>query len=197
MSQRDTYDSGAEAEADRTQQKALLAALGAWDRALRRDECGAWCISGKHGRIYTGGDGKTWVMWVGCRSGLHWTHTKKRLDFCTVTQDGDDEGCLRLHALPTACEAAVIRDVLGIRKRMELAPDDLERRKTSMTRLALARILGSAGSPAPEPTPEPAQILDAEPAPTSTNPTTEPSERSRSGWGHEGETDTARLATAP
>jgi hypothetical protein len=44
-----TYDSAADADADRTQQKALLVALNAWDRALRREECGAWCIIGKQG----------------------------------------------------------------------------------------------------------------------------------------------------
>jgi hypothetical protein len=36
-----TYDTAAEADADRAQQKELLTALGTWDRALRRDECGA------------------------------------------------------------------------------------------------------------------------------------------------------------
>lgn len=66
-------------------------------------------------------------MWVGCRSALHWTHTKKRLGFCEVTQDGDDEGCLRLRALPTADQAVVIRDVLGIRKRMDMTTETLER----------------------------------------------------------------------
>src|SRR5262249_4775691 len=35
-----TYDSATEAEADRTQQKALLAALNAWDLALRQAESG-------------------------------------------------------------------------------------------------------------------------------------------------------------
>jgi|SRR6516162_9872282 len=123
----DTYDNAAEGQADRTQQRALLTALSAWDRALRRDECGAWCIGGKAGRVYTWGDGRTWVLFVACRSALHWTHTKSRLAFCTVTQDGDDEGCLKLHTLPTPEQAAVIRDVLGIRKRIELAPDTLER----------------------------------------------------------------------
>src|SRR5215467_185813 len=87
-----TYDSAAEAEADRAQQKALLAALNAWDRALRRDECGAWCIGGERGTAHTWGDGQSWQ---------HWTWTKKRLGFCEVTQDGDDEGMLRLHSLPT------------------------------------------------------------------------------------------------
>jgi len=37
----DTYSSASEANADRAQQKVLLKALNAWDRALRRDECGA------------------------------------------------------------------------------------------------------------------------------------------------------------
>src|SRR5262245_14728355 len=124
---RDTYDSGAEAEADRTQQKALLAALGAWYRALRRDECGAWCISGMYGRIHASGNAKTWVFWLGCRSPLHWTYTKRRLTSCSVTQDAEEEGCLRLHALPTPDQADVIRDVLGIRKRTEISAETLER----------------------------------------------------------------------
>ena len=56
---------------------------------MRRDECGAWRIDGKYGSIHTWGDGKTWVLYVGCRSKLHWTATKQRLGFCVVTQDGD------------------------------------------------------------------------------------------------------------
>jgi hypothetical protein len=128
-----TYDTAAEADADRAQQKQLLAALNAWDRALRRDECGAWRITGARGSIHTWGDGKTWVLWVGCRSGLHWTFTKRRLAFCAVTQDGDDEGCLRLHALPTADQAEELRAVLGIRKPVELAPETLERLRSRVT----------------------------------------------------------------
>jgi hypothetical protein len=42
---------GAEAEADGAQQPRLIAALGAWDRALRRDELAAWCITGTRGCI--------------------------------------------------------------------------------------------------------------------------------------------------
>ena len=67
------------------------------------------------------------MVWIGCRSRLHWTHTRKRLDFCTATQEGVDAGCLRLHHLATAEQAEVIRDVLGIRKRVELTPETLER----------------------------------------------------------------------
>jgi hypothetical protein len=123
----DTYDSAAEAAADRMQQQALLAALGAWDRALRRDECGAWCISGNTGSIHTWGNGKSWVLFVACRSSMHWTYTKRQLSFCTVSQDGEDEGCFRLHTLPTLEQASVIRDVLGIRKRTVYAPESLAR----------------------------------------------------------------------
>ena len=122
-----TYDSSSEADADRAQQKALLAALGAWDHAMRRDECGAWTITGKQGSIHTWGDGKTWVLYVACRSGQHWTITKGRLGFCEVSQDGDDEGCLRLRQLPTPEQASVIRDVLGIRERQEISEATRER----------------------------------------------------------------------
>jgi hypothetical protein len=134
---RNSYDSAAQAEVDRQHQKDLLAAINGWDRALRRDECGAWRINGTRGSIHTWGDGSSWVLYVAGRSALHWTWLKKKLSFCRVTQDGDDEGCLRLVSLPTPEQAGVIRDALGIRKRMEFAPDDLERRRASMTRLAL------------------------------------------------------------
>ena len=40
------------------------------------------------------------------------------LAFCRVTQDGDDEGCLHLDRLPTAAEAELIREAVGIRKRL-------------------------------------------------------------------------------
>jgi hypothetical protein len=126
----DTYDSAAEAEVDRAQQKILLVALNAWDRALRRDECRAWTISGNTGTVHTWGDGRTWVLFVACRSVRHWTATKARLSFCHVTQDGDDEGCLRLFNLPTPDQAEVIRDVVGLRKRRDVPAEVLERLKS-------------------------------------------------------------------
>jgi hypothetical protein len=113
----DTYETAAEAEADRAQQRAMLTTLSASDRALRRDECGAWRIAGTRGAIHTWGDGKSWVR--------HWIWLKRKLGFCQVTQDGDGEGCLRLHQLPTPDQAAVIRDVLGIPKRREVSAAEL------------------------------------------------------------------------
>jgi hypothetical protein len=134
----DVYDSPAEAVTDRALQENLLSALGAWRRAMHRDACNAWCISGANGCIYTWGDGKTWVMFIRCRSLRHWGATKRRLGFCEITQDCEQEACLRLHRLPSLGEATVIREVLGIRKRAELGPAELERRRALGKRLALA-----------------------------------------------------------
>jgi hypothetical protein len=122
-----TYDSATEAEADKSQQKALLKALNAWDRALRRDECGAWTIIGSRGTIHTWGDGQTWALFVACHSSRHWTATKARVAFCKVTQDGEEEGCLRLSRLPTPDQAEAIRDALGVQKRREISAGVLER----------------------------------------------------------------------
>src|SRR5215468_465414 len=90
----DTYDSAADAEADREQQRQLLAALNAWDRALRRDECGMWTIQGARGTIHAYGDGKSWIMYVACRSDRHWSWVKKALAFCRVALDCEEpSGC--------------------------------------------------------------------------------------------------------
>jgi hypothetical protein len=56
-------------------------------------------------------------MYVASGSARKWAADKKRLGFCCLTQNGDDEGCLRLMGLPTPARAAIIREVLGIRKR--------------------------------------------------------------------------------
>jgi hypothetical protein len=42
----------------------------------------------------------------------------KLATFATITQDGDDEGVARLHNLPAPEQAEVIREALGIRKRV-------------------------------------------------------------------------------
>jgi hypothetical protein len=165
-----TYDSSADAEADRAQQKKLLGALNAWDRALRRDECGAWTISGNTGTIHTWGDGRTWVLFVACRSAMHWTYTKRRLSFCTVVLDCEEEGTLRLRELPTLEQASVIRDVLGIRKRQEISDATRERLRAFAFSGARATgrefepNTGKRDQPGPNPIPEQTPILDAKPA---------------------------------
>ena len=122
-----TYRNREEERDDRRQQERLLAALDAAPSQLRRDECGSWIIGGQRGAIHTWGDGKTWLAYIRCRSRQHWTFTKRRLAFMTVTQDGDEEGCLRLFRLPTPEEAALIRDALLLRKRRALTEESRAR----------------------------------------------------------------------
>jgi hypothetical protein len=147
----------------RNWKKLLIIALNAWDRALRRDECGAWHIQGKFGTIHTYGDGESWILYVACRSTRHWTATKTRLSSCTLNLDGEDEGCFRLHQLPTRVQATIIRDALGIRKRTEFAPDELERRRVSMARFLPAQASTSATSELPCPRAEDTSFLETEP----------------------------------
>jgi hypothetical protein len=141
----DTYDDKEDERKDRQQQLALLSALGTWDRALRRDECGAWRINGEHGHIYTWGDGQTWVMWIG---GSHrWSVAKKDLPFCKVTQNGDGEGCLRLFDLPTPEQVKVLRRILGLRKKREMSPEELERLRAASKPHQFVKKQPSKGSP--------------------------------------------------
>ena len=113
----------------RAQQQRLVAALNVRARALSRDECGDWRISGRYGHIYV--DGRGWLLYVTNR---RWSWAKARHDFCELRQDGDDEGCLHLRALPTPPQAATIRDVLGMHKRKATTPNRIERLRSSLTR---------------------------------------------------------------
>lgn len=112
----DTSGAVTRRNADKASLKRLLDALRGAGNSLRLDECGDWRIRGRCGHIAAWGDGETWSLYVQCRSSRHWTATKQRLDFCRVMQDGDDEGVLRLMALPAPEQAAAIRKALGIRQ---------------------------------------------------------------------------------
>jgi hypothetical protein len=167
----DSYATASEAEADRAQQLALLAALNATERALRRDECGAWTILGDRGTTHTYGDGATWIIFVACRSDRHWGFVRRRLEaFCTVVLDCDGEGTLRLHRLPTDAEATALRDAMGIPKRRDISDETRERlkafhfEKKTRSEASLASPAASLASSLPELPPEKTPILDAETA---------------------------------
>jgi hypothetical protein len=122
----------------------LVEALGCWDRALRRDDCGGWAVFGKLGHIHAvprmtvhglpPGDGFQ-IYFRGApefdepTTTKAWTYAKQALKFCRVTQDGDWEGCLFLDRLPSREEAETIRDKLGIRKRVEYGEETLARKR--------------------------------------------------------------------
>jgi hypothetical protein len=81
----------------------LLDVIDASPVALRRDRCGDWAITGKLGHVYQ--DGDSYLLCVTTdESSRRWTNVKQRLAFCHVSQDGDDEGCLRLDCLSAPYE---------------------------------------------------------------------------------------------
>lgn len=145
-----TYRNRDQERDDRRQQERLLVALDAAPSQLRRDEAGWWSIGGRHGAITTWGDGRSWMVHVVCRSARQWTITKRRLRFMTVTQDGDEEGCFRLFALPTAAQAKAVRDVLGLKKRRQYDPETLDQLRTTARGLVRARRVAEAPPLVPE-----------------------------------------------
>jgi hypothetical protein len=87
------------------------------------------------GHIYGVPEGFQFVVFKqGLRS---WNVAKYRLAFCTVTQDGDNEGAFILDRLPSRAEAEIIRVVLRIPKRRHLSE---EQREIATERLARARL---------------------------------------------------------
>ena len=114
-----SYKSRAEATDDRACLGLIREALNGAHNAVRLDECRLWTVRGSRGYVSTWGDGQTWMLAVGSKTPRHWTFAKQRMASCPglaqVTQDGDDEGVLRLMRLPSWVEAAEIRRLIGVR----------------------------------------------------------------------------------
>ena len=108
---------------DRASLLALMAALDASPLALQRD--------------LSRGEG---------RKGDRWGAIKDKLSFCQLRQDGDDEGCLHLDHLPTACQAEAIRDALHIRKRRHMTPEAAAKARSALER-AGRRVKSTPGGP--------------------------------------------------
>jgi hypothetical protein len=93
--------------------------------SVRHDECGEPRIVGRNGHIYADGDGFLIVCRPGRNTAHRWMNLKRRLRFCRVTQDGDDEGCLHLDHLPDQHEADEIRAAIHVRRKMKVSPEHL------------------------------------------------------------------------
>ncbi len=132
-----TYDKRDSDRDGRASLQALLIALDASPLSLRRDfwsgmgRRGDHAIRGKRGHIYPDGDG--YLLCVGGQSARLWSAAKRKLSFCLLRIDGDDEGTLHLDHLPSPPEAKAIRQVMAIRKRRKPsgeARSDLDRHVT-------------------------------------------------------------------
>jgi hypothetical protein len=100
---------------DRIDLERVRSHLHAAFKALRRDECGDPCITGSRGAIRA--NSGVISVYVVCRSARHWGYVRKSLlGFCAVTQDGDEEGVLRLERPPIGDEIAQLRDAIGLRQ---------------------------------------------------------------------------------
>jgi hypothetical protein len=136
---------------------ALAEAIKSRDAALRRDEFGDWRISGRNGHIYAvpgsvdrpGAAG--FLLYSAASSARAWTNAKRDLAFAELTQDGDDEGVFFLDRLPSAAEAPVIRNWLGVTKARSMSEEELARRRKWASHNLGVRPEFSPASSAPAP----------------------------------------------
>jgi hypothetical protein len=102
----------------------LLDALSVSRNNMRRDPCGDWTIVGRRGHILT--DAASIYAYVSAGTARRWTSAKRALSFMVVSQDGDDEGILKMDGMPSPDQAAALRKVLGLRKSAPLTPERRE-----------------------------------------------------------------------
>ena len=81
---------------------------------LRLDEYLDWNIFGGGGTINT--DGKNWYLYLPLGTKRKWNRAKDQLSFLEVTQDGDDEGILKMTGMPNPDQAEKVRKFLRLRK---------------------------------------------------------------------------------
>ena len=130
----------AEADADKQQLRSMLTALDAAGNQMRLDECRAWTIRGKRGYVATWGDGARWFIYCAPGSGRKWNNLRRDLSHLgKCTQDGDDEGIIRIDALPTPEQAVLIRKAIGLTKRPALNPEVV---KANLSRPSVSPVQG-------------------------------------------------------
>ena len=106
---------------DRARLEAAGSAICAAKNSIRIDGCGDPAMSGRRGHIFAISEpigGAALRAIVFCRTMHGWSSAKRRLGAIgwRLAQDGDDEGVMTLDRLPSLCEGADVRAVLGIRK---------------------------------------------------------------------------------
>jgi len=108
-------------KADRELLMTLTGCLSVSQGRIRRDPCGDWVIEGLRGHILT--EGANAFAYLPAGTARRWNRAKQTLHFMTVTQDGDEEGILKLLEMPTAEQAGTLRKLLGLRKASPLTDE--------------------------------------------------------------------------
>ena len=139
----------AEADADKQQLRSMLTALDAAGTQMRLDECRTWTIMGKRGYVATWGDGARWFIYCAPGSSRKWNNIRQALSpLGKCTQAGDDEGIIRIDALPTPEQAVLIRKAIGLSKRPAVNPEVV---KGNLSRPSVWPIQGQSTRERPDP----------------------------------------------
>jgi hypothetical protein len=103
---------------DKEQLEILADALKISRRHVRKDPFGQWLIDRGRGRVQPWGDLSSYLIYVVAHSARKWGAIKRKAKALgwEITQDGDDEGCIRV-GVPNEAEATYLRALLGLRKR--------------------------------------------------------------------------------
>lgn len=119
------HDQDATGQTDRERERAQIAALAeALHCRFSRDDCADYVIQGQSGNIHV--DSAGYSVAVMLETKMQWTYALKSLrKFCSLRQRGDTEGVLHMAGLPTPAQAALLRNVLRVRKVKELSPETI------------------------------------------------------------------------
>jgi hypothetical protein len=102
---------------DRDRMVVLADALDISLRNVSQNDCSQWTVAGKQGFLQTA-DERRYLLYIAAHSTRKWSAIKRKTRALglEVTQDGDNEGCLRL-GIPNETQAAFVRGLLGLRRR--------------------------------------------------------------------------------
>ena len=97
---------------------------------FRRDDCSAWCVSGKTGSIHTWGDSATWAVFVTCRSASCTGRLRSSVSRSAPSpRTATTRAACALHQPAHPDQAAASGTLCGIQKRREVSAETLERLK--------------------------------------------------------------------
>ena len=99
----------------------------------------------------TWGDGARWSIYCAPGSGRKWNNLRRDLSHLgKCTQDGDDEGIIRIDVLPTPEQAVLIRKAIGLSKRPVVNPEVV---KANLSRPSVWPVQGHSTRERPDPAP--------------------------------------------